>query len=396
MNRASTITTKPIDSRKRDPIEDSFFYYSYANAPGTRCKDEALSLFRPAHLTLQNGTRIQGALSTWSREPVVGEVVFTTGMVGYGETLTDPSYAGQIITFTYPIIGNYGVPEKKYWEHATISARGVIVSEACGMPSHFQSKESLISILARHSIPLFLCSDTRALTQLIREQGTPLGRIEFEDRHKKTIFLEAFSDPTQENLIAEVSTRKEKKYGKGKKTIIAVDCGMKENSIREFLAYDVTIVRVPYDYDYTQRPFDGVFVSNGPGDPSQAVKTIAILKKCLSIKKPVFGICLGSQLMGIAAGGKTYKLPYGHRGQNQPCKDLSSGKCYITSQNHGYAVDEKSLSKKWAVTFRNLNDGSVEGIAHKELPFFSVQFHPEASPGPTDTRFLFERFMKLL
>ncbi|MBI4272965.1 glutamine-hydrolyzing carbamoyl-phosphate synthase small subunit [Candidatus Uhrbacteria bacterium] len=352
--------------------------------------------FRPAILQLQSGVQMKGALSIWATQQVSGEVVFTTGMTGYVETLTDPSYAGQVITFTYPLIGNYGVPEKKYWEHERIAARGAILSEACILPSHYQSRRSLFQWLQEDNIPLFICPDTRALTKIIREQGTPLGVIDFATKNKKSVPRVLFSDPAKSNLIAEVSVVKEKIYGKGKKTIIAVDCGMKENIIREFLQYDTTIIRVPYDYDYTKKTFDGVFVSNGPGDPSQAMDTIKILQRAMVLKKPIFGICLGSQLMGHAAGAKTYKLPYGHRGQNQPCKNLSSGRCYLTSQNHGYAVDEKTLPKDWIVTFRNLNDNSVEGISHKKLPFFSVQFHPEASPGPTDSTYLFKEFIDLL
>ncbi len=372
---------------QKNPQADFFFYNQISNNR---------SVFRSGELILTTGASFSGLLCSQNNKPIHGEVVFTTGMTGYVETLTDPSYAGQIITFTYPLIGNYGVPARKHWEHKCIAARGVIVSEACAMPSHYQSERSLLDWLKDQNIPLFLCSDTRALTKAIREYGTPIGRIQYALAKKKSDHLSDFFDPSRENLIAEVSVSKEKTYGKGRKIIIAVDCGMKERIIRELLCFDVTVIRVPYNYDYTQRPFDGVFVSNGPGDPSMAKDTIAILKKAMAIKKPIFGICLGSQLMGIAGGAKTYKLPYGHRGGNQPCRDSETGKCFITSQNHGYAVNEKTLSKDWTVTFRNLNDDSIEGIAHRTQPFFSVQFHPEATPGPTDTRFLFEKFIKLL
>jgi carbamoyl-phosphate synthase small subunit len=206
----------------------------------------------------------------------------------------------------------------------------------------------------------------------------------------------SFVDPNKTHLVSRVSIQKPKTYGKGKKRIIAVDCGMKENIIRNLLEFPVTVKRVPFDYDYTNERYDGVFLSNGPGDPARCVETIAILKKAIKLKKPIFGICLGSQLMALAAGGKTYKLPYGHRGHNQPCQDTETGRCYLTSQNHGYAMREKTLPKGWSVNFRNLNDGSVEGVAHDTLPFFSVQFHPEAAPGPTDTAGLFETFFGLL
>jgi carbamoyl-phosphate synthase small subunit len=189
---------------------------------------------------------------------------------------------------------------------------------------------------------------------------------------------------------------KKKIYGKGSKKIIAVDCGMKENIVRCLTSLDATVVRVPYDYDYTKEEFDGLFISNGPGDPARCTATIEILKKALEMKKPIFGICLGSQLLALAAGASTYKLRFGHRGHNQPCQNSQNKHCVITSQNHGYAVDEKTIPRGWRVSYRNLNDGSVEGIAHESLPYFSVQFHPEAAPGPTDSHFLFEKFYKLL
>lgn len=376
-----------VSLTQKNPQSGFFFYTQTVNAT---------NLFRPAELILNTGVRFAGLLSAWSQEAIHGEIVFTTGMTGYVETITDPSYAGQIITFTYPLIGNYGVPTQKYWEHSTISARGVIVSEACANQMHHASTMSLLEWLRGNTIPLFLCSDTRSLTKHIREYGTPLGIITPVGAPYRKVHSQKFLDPAQENLVATVSIAKTKIYGAGKKRIIAVDCGMKENIIRELLVFDTTIVRVPYSYDYSKDAFDGVFISNGPGDPAMAKETIAILQKAMRHNKPIFGICLGSQLLALAAGAKTYKLPYGHRGQNQPCQDLVSGKCYITSQNHGYAVDERTLSRDWIVSFRNLNDFSVEGVAHRKKPFFSAQFHPEASPGPTDTRFLFKKFIDLL
>jgi carbamoyl-phosphate synthase small subunit len=208
--------------------------------------------------------------------------------------------------------------------------------------------------------------------------------------------LPHFYDPNREHLVKRVSTCEKAVYGEGKKRIIAVDCGMKESMLRFLSHYPAQIVRVPHDYDYSEEPFDGVFLSNGPGDPVQCGQTVTILQKAMRKQKPIFGVCLGAQMLALAAGARTYKLPFGHRGQNQPCIDVETKRCYITSQNHGYAVDEKTLPDEWKVTFRNLNDGSVEGVAHKTLPFYSVQFHPEAAPGPTDTRGFFERFWECM
>ncbi|MFA4830612.1 MAG: glutamine-hydrolyzing carbamoyl-phosphate synthase small subunit [Patescibacteria group bacterium] len=385
----------------------------------------------PSKLILKNKTQFPGYSPSWQTDWYSGEVVFTTGMTGYVETLTDPSYAGQIIVFTYPLIGNYGVPAVKTprwgvsgarwgvsrhgisgWESNKIHAAGVVVSEACENWSHADGKLSLLEWLKEQKVPIITGVDTRALTKMLREYGVMLGAINTRHEARNTrhetrntkletivrlpITNYKFIDPNKKNLVAKVSCKKKKTYGKGKKIIFAVDCGMKESIMRELKKFDLTIHRVPYNYDYTKEKFDGVVLSNGPGDPMMANETIEILKRAMKFKKPIFGICLGSQLMGLAAGAKTYKLPYGHRGQNQPVIETATKRCYITSQNHGYAVNEKSLPRDWRVNFRNLNDGSVEGVAHKRLPFFSVQFHPEAAPGPTDTARLFRQFYELL
>jgi carbamoyl-phosphate synthase small subunit len=345
----------------------------------------------PAKLVLENGEAYQGVSPQWCQEDTFGEVVFTTGMTGYVESLTDPSYAGQILTFTFPLIGNYGVPQKKEWESSKIHMRGAIFSQISTFCSHYQATQTLDHWLRVEKIPYICGVDTRALTKSLRLQGVALGAIVKGNKNPHS-----FPDPNQTHLVATVSAKKNLNYGKGKKRVIAVDCGLKENILRCLMQFPIEIKRVCYDYDYSQEEFDGVFISNGPGDPAICKETVLILQKVLKTKKPIFGICLGAQLLALSIGAKTYKLPYGHRGQNQPCEYLDSKRCFLTSQNHGYAIDEKTLPKDWIVTFRNLNDSSVEGIAHRHLPIFAVQFHPEASPGPVDTLWLFEKFYQSL
>jgi len=342
-------------------------------------------------LILSNGSQFEGEAPEWQTGSSFGEVVFNTGMTGYFESLTDPSYAGQILVFTYPLIGNYGVPDPIHWESKKIQVRGVVVSESCFRWSHHMGLKSLWDWLEEERIPLLTGVDTRGITKLLRSSGTLLGMLTDE----KTNTLH-FEDPNQDNLVSQVSPKSQEIIGKGKKRIIAVDCGMKESMMKELLRNELQIKRVSFDYDYSEEEFDGVFLSNGPGDPSVCIETIRILQKAMKREKPIFGVCLGSQMMALAAGAKTYKLPFGHRGHNQPCMHLESKRCFITSQNHGFAVDETTLPDEWMVTFRNLNDNSVEGISHRRLPFFSVQFHPEACPGPLDTRWLFERFIQCL
>jgi carbamoyl-phosphate synthase small subunit len=345
----------------------------------------------PAKLVLQNGEIYEGASPDWCKEDIFGEVVFTTGMTGYVESLTDPSYAGQILTFTFPLIGNYGFPEKKWWESTKAHLRGAIFSEISPFCDHYQAIQSLEEWLREQQVPFICKMDTRELTKSLRIQGVALGAITQSEK-----VPHSFPDPNQTHLVSSVCTKEIRDYGQGKKQIIAVDCGMKENIIRSLSQFPIKIKRVPFDYDYSEEEFDGIFISNGPGDPIVCKETVTILQKALKRKKPVFGICLGAQLLALSIGAKTFKLPYGHRGHNQPCEHVKTGRCFLTSQNHGYAIDEKTLPKGWNVTFRNLNDFSIEGIAHQSLPFFAVQFHPEASPGPVDSLWLFETFYKLL
>ena len=317
-------------------------------------------------------------------------------MVGYPEALTDPSYSGQILTLTFPLIGNYGVPGEserqsilENFESTRIQIQALLVSEYSEQYQHYSAKKSLRAWLIEHKVPALTNIDTRSLTQHIRNKGTMLGKIIVSDED-----IPLF-DPNKVNLLDKVTIDSKITYGSGKYRIILIDCGLKNNILRLLLKRDVTVIRVPYDYDYNTEEFDGVFVSNGPGDPVMADKTIKILQKTMDLNKPIFGICLGHQLLALAAGGKTYKLKYGHRSQNQPCIS-DTGNCVISSQNHGYAVDMKSLNSDWSEFYVNLNDNSNEGIIHKTKPFFSVQFHPEGSSGPKDTESLFDTFLDMV
>lgn len=338
-------------------------------------------------LYLSNGLIFNGLSPKWQEGTFEGEVVFTTGMTGYEASLTDPSYSGQILVFTYPLLGNYGIPSHELWESERIYASGVVACNACTEWSHDRSTQSLFEWLKHHNVPIITGVDTRHLTKVLRERGTMHGAI------SSSLDAPGFSThPTP----AKVSISKHITYGETGKKIIAVDCGMKTNILRNLMEFPLTIKRVPHNYDYTNEDYDGIFLSNGPGNPEDYVETISILTKAMKKPKPIFGICLGAQVMGLAAGAKTYKLPFGHRSHNQPCIDLETKRCYITSQNHGYAIQEETLPNGWAVHFRNINDGTVEGIRHTSLPFSAVQFHPEAAPGPTDTQWLFKQFVMAL
>lgn len=345
------------------------------------------SKLKSAQLVLENGAIFSGIAPSWQQDKVFGEVVFNTGMTGYEETLTDPSYSGQILTFTFPIIGNYGVSDGKVWESSHIHVQGVICQSTYNTPYHHEGVKSFLDWLEGERIPIILGVDTRELTKVIRSYGVIKGSMVFDGN-----IPEQFPDSAEINWVSKVSTKQVNIYGGGKYKIILVDCGSKENILRKLLKFDASIKVVPFDYDYTNEDYDGVFLSNGPGDPKQCVTTIMVLKKALSNDKPIYGICLGSQLMGLAVGADTYKLKFGHRGQNQPCMDLVKHKCYLTSQNHGYAVNEDTLPQDWMVSYRNLNDATVAGIMHKSKPFSAVQFHPEGAPGPHDTFYFFEQF----
>jgi carbamoyl-phosphate synthase small subunit len=342
-------------------------------------------------LLLKTGESFTGFSPQAQMNNQSGEVIFNTGMVGYVESLTDPSYAGQILCFTYPLIGNYGVSARNTWESEKIQVKGVVISELAPFYSNYAAQRSLVDWLKEQAIPYITGVDTRALTHCLRVGGVTPGLITHAAGNPAE-FIEFDSI----DWVKQVTVKEPAYYGEGKKKIILVDCGLKENILRCLLKFPIKIKRVPYDYDYSLEDYDGVLISNGPGDPVLCFKTVEILKKALARKKPCFGICLGTQLMALAVGAKTYKLVFGHRAQNQPCLYLPTQRCFLTSQNHGYAVDEKSLPKDWRVLFRNLNDKSVAGIEHTVDPFFSVQFHPEAAPGPLDTQWLFDHFYRML
>jgi len=340
-------------------------------------------------LVLKDGTVFEGE-SFGAPVNVAGEVVFNTGMTGYVESLSDPSYAGQIVVLTYPLIGNYGVPDKKYFESTKMQIAGLVISEYSENYSHHAAKESLAEWLKASGVPAITGIDTRALTKRLREHGVMLGQLVHSGKAGK------FIDPNEENLVARVSIKRKKVYGNGPVKIVLVDCGAKENIVRSLAHPETTLIRVPWDYDFTKEKYDALCISNGPGDPMQCATTIEHIKEVMAAGKPILGICLGNQLLALAAGAKTYKLKYGHRSQNQPCIDAETGRCYITSQNHGFAVDAKTLPKDWGEWFSNANDASNEGIKHLKHMWRSVQFHPEASPGPTDTHWIFDELISSL
>lgn len=345
---------------------------------------------------MEDGSIYEG-YSFGAKRSLAGEVVFNTSMMGYPESLTDPSYEGQILVLTYPLIGNYGVPQQRieddivqHFESRRIHVQGLIVSEHSGHYHHWLASKSLGEWLNENEVPALFGIDTRMLTKRLREEGTMLGRIVFFNEEVQ------FDDPNKTNLVDKVTIEKPVEYGNGKKTVILVDCGCKENILRSLLSLNLNVRRVPWDYDFRQNSFDGVVISNGPGDPKMCQKTVDTVRSLLNKDKPIFGICMGNQILALAAGADTYKLKFGHRSQNQPCVEVGTKRCYITSQNHGYAVDGRTLPDGWEPWFVNANDDTNEGIRHKSKPYMSVQFHPEATPGPTDTQLLFEDFERLL
>ncbi len=350
-----------------------------------------------AKLILEDGSEFAG-YSFGFEGNTNGEVVFNTGMVGYPETMTDPSYRGQILVFTFPLIGNYGIPSRemesgllKNFESDSIHCRAIIVSDYSSEYSHWSAEKSLSEWMIEGKIPGIYGIDTRMLTRKLRDKGTMLGKIITDEKSDID-----FVDPNKTNLVGEVSVKDVVEYKSGKQKIILVDCGTKNNIIRAFLGRDITVIRVPYDYDFTKIEANGIVISNGPGDPKLNTKTIEHAKIAMQNNKPILGICLGAQILALATDADTYKLKYGHRGHNQPCNELGTNRCYITSQNHGYAVNSKTIKEDWREWFVNDNDGTNEGIIHISKPFFASQFHPEASPGPDDSEFIFDMFVRAL
>lgn len=353
---------------------------------------------KEVQLILDDGSRFSGYSFGYDK-PVAGEVVFNTAMTGYPESLTDPSYSGQMMVLTFPLVGNYGVPRQTFeanglstfLESEKIHTEAIIVSDYSENYSHWNAVESLGEWLKKEKIAGITGIDTRALTKLLREKGSMKGKIVFENENEID-----FVDPNLINQVARVSCREVITYGNGKKRVLLVDCGVKHNIIRCLLKRDVTVVRVPWDYDFNTLEYDGLFISNGPGDPDMCDITVGHIREAMKKEKPIFGICMGNQLLAKAGGAKTFKLKYGHRSHNQPVRMVGTNKCFITSQNHGYAVDNNTLGDDWEPLFLNMNDGTNEGIRHKRLPFFSAQFHPEAASGPTDTEFLFDTFIDMI
>lgn len=351
-------------------------------------------------LKLKDGSVYSGE-SFGAPASVYGEVVFATGMVGYPEALTDPSFAGQILVMTYPIIGSYGVPEKKFLESGKIQVAGLIVSNYIDTPSHHENVRALAKWFRDEGVPLIEIKDTRELVKKLRTEGVMLGKIEGSKK------ISGFKDPNKINLVDEVSTKKILTYaptpkgvgvptvnvGRGK-TIALIDCGAKKNIVHRLVARGFAVKVVPWNTDLTKVDFDfsAVVISNGPGDPTKVKKTIANIKKIMARNVPILGICLGNQILTLACGGSTYKMKFGHRSQNQPAVLEGTKRCYLTTQNHGFAVGR--IPKDFKVWFHNANDNTNEGIIHKTLPFMSVQFHPESSPGPLDTDWIFDYFLQ--
>ena len=378
---------------------------------------------KKASLLLEDGSHYDGMSFGYDCN-VGGELVFSTGMSGYPESLTDPSYAGQLLMLTYPLIGNYGVPPlvreqnglSRYMESGRIHAECLIVSDYSEKYSHWNGQSSLSTWLKQEKIPGISGIDTRSLTQKLREHGVMMCKVLIEGEADDI----SLPDYSTVNYISKVSCSEITIYhgemssvmssstsnagvnthlpNDGKKKVLLVDCGVKENSIRCLLRRGVDVVRVPWDYDFSSICYDGLFLANGPGDPETASETVANIRKTMGSKPevPIFGICMGNQLLAKAGGASTYKLKYGHRSHNQPVREVGTTRCFITSQNHGYAVDDKTLGKDWITYFVNMNDGSNEGIRHTHHPWFSAQFHPEASSGPTDTEYLFDEFVKIM
>ncbi len=357
---------------------------------------------RHAILALADGTVCEGQ-GFGASARIWGEVVFNTGMVGYPESITDPSYRGQILVQTYPLIGNYGVDPAAF-ESDRPQISGYAVAEICDTPSHASSIMTVDAWLRENGIPGISGLDTRALTKKLRAHGVMPGILAVQDDPVRIAPLlrevRRLPDPNARDLVAEVTPKDIRILNpESPKTVVLIDCGAKENIVRSLVRRGACVVRVPATTGFAKiKSFAprGVLISNGPGDPKRCRETIRTVRKLMAEKIPVFGICLGNQILALAAGADTYKLKFGHRSQNQPCLEEGTERCRITSQNHGYAVDPRKLPRGWKPWFTNANDGTNEGIRHIRAPFQSVQFHPEAAPGPVDTAPLFDDFLEAL
>lgn len=358
-----------------------------------------------ATFTIKNGPVFSGK-SFGAKTNISGEAVFTTSLVGYPESMTDPSYRGQILVFTQPLIGNYGVPSAvrdehgllRYFESPHIQASGIVVQDYAMQHSHWTAVESLAEWCAREGVPAISGVDTREVVTYLREQGSSLARITIGEEYDADED-EAFIDPEAINLVRRVSTKAPFHVSSslGDMHIALIDCGVKENILRSLVSRGASVTAFPFDYPIHKvaHHFDGVFISNGPGDPTHCTSTVYNLRKLFeSSQIPVMGICMGHQLIALASGAKTIKLKYGNRAHNIPALDLTTGKCHITSQNHGYAVDPSTLTSEWREYFTNLNDQSNEGLIHNSRPIFSAQFHPEAKGGPLDSAYLFDKYIE--
>ena len=357
-----------------------------------------------AALALEDGTVVEGC-GFGAEGLAQGELVFNTSMTGYVEALTDPSYAGQILMMTYPLIGNYGVCSEDY-ESDRIQTKGFVIKHLCRHPSNWRSQKNLDKFLKEFNIPGIEGVDTRMLTLKARIHGTmkaTLAVFKSKDMPNKEELIENTKKQphiSEINLVDKVCVKKPKFVGtQSKHHVVIIDCGVKNSIIRQLTVRGVDLHVVPYDFPANkvmEYDPDAVFISNGPGDPARVTQTIQTIRSLVG-EVPVAGICLGLQLTSLAMGAKTFKLKFGHRGTNQPVKDFDTGRVFISTQNHGFAVDDNSLKETGLeITQRNLNDGTVEGIQHKDLPLFAVQYHPEAGPGPHDTYFFFDRFMQML
>jgi len=346
-----------------------------------------------AKLVLADGSQFSGRAFGADRE-VCGEVVFNTGLSGYVETLTDPSYRGQILVLTYPLQGNYGVPDGPF-ESARIQVEGLVISRHATHPSHHESRRSLGDWLKSQDVPAIEAVDTRTLTRRLREHGTIQGYLLHDGTTAAT--AQTSIRPVDMDRVAElVAPKAVTRHTGGDTPILVIDTGAKASIARKLQSRGASVITAPFmcHWEPLLDEVRGVLLTNGPGDPASLMPLVERIRTVLDRNLPVFGICLGHQLLALAAGGRTYKLPYGHRSQNQPVMDMFTRHAYVTSQNHGYAVETESLPGDWQPWFVNLNDGTNEGLRHRSRPFMSVQFHPEAAPGPRDTEFLFDEFLQ--